>query len=172
MKHVCAFLSSAMTGELALERSALRLFFKTDPALSALAELYAIEEHASPQPIEQAFEEEVKAAHVLVLLLNKGLRPAVIKEFRTAIEHGVRPLVFLRDRTDARDPDLAAFIADEAYKFHAGSFSNEQDLCDRVRAAFFRDLLKFYQRSGTSRNGSHPRHVSTWRVDPKAPPSV
>lgn len=140
-----------MTGELSLERSALRVHFASDPTLKSFADLYAIEAHSSPAAIEKAFVEEVKDSQVLVLLLNKILRPAVAKEFQTAKENGVRPLVFIRDRTDGRDTDLNAFIANEAYQFHCGSFSNEFDLCEKVRAAILDDLLNTYRRTEPSR---------------------
>lgn len=147
MKRLNVFLSSAMTGELALERSGLQLYFKTDPTLQQFADLYVIEEHASPHPIEKAYVEEVRDSQVLVLLLDKELRPAVQKEFHTAKENNVRPIVFIRERTDQRDAALANFISDEAYQFQCAPFTSVNDLCEKVKDAIINDLLNTYRRT-------------------------
>ncbi len=60
MRKLNVFLSSEMTGELDRERDGIRIFFMTDSILKEFFELYAIEEHASPQPIEKAYINEVK----------------------------------------------------------------------------------------------------------------
>ncbi|MHC4267761.1 MAG: hypothetical protein ACYSTS_04790 [Planctomycetota bacterium] len=73
-----------MTGELDKERDAIRLLFAADALLREFSQLYAIEEHTSPQGIEKAFIEEVKESDVVILLLDKQLREAVKKEFQTA----------------------------------------------------------------------------------------
>jgi tetratricopeptide (TPR) repeat protein len=147
MKRLHVFLSSAMTGELALERSGLQLYFHTDPVLLQFTSLYAIEAHASPHSIEQAFLAEVQDSHLLIVLLDKQLRPAVQQEFLTARDKNIRTLVFIRERTDARDPALAAFISSEAYKVHCGPFNNVADLCSKVKEAILGDLLNTYRRT-------------------------
>lgn len=79
MKRLSVFLSSAMTGELDSERDGVRILFDTDQVLKEFFELYVIEEHASPQPIERAFIKEVRQSELLILLLDKQLRDAVEK---------------------------------------------------------------------------------------------
>jgi hypothetical protein len=89
-----------MTGELDQERAALRILFHSDPTLASLVELYAIEDHAGPTSIERAYVDEVTYSDVLILLLNKELRPAVEKEYLTAKQSRVRPIVSIRTRQD------------------------------------------------------------------------
>lgn len=143
MKRLCVFLSSAMTGELDSERSGIRILFETDPVLKEFFELYAIEEHASPRPIERAFITEVRQSDLLILLLDQQLRDAVEKEFLEACNSNTRIFVYIRN-TGKRDDRLATFIGQQAYRFHCGSFNNSVDLCFKIRNDILSDLMSQY----------------------------
>lgn len=144
MRKLKAFLSSAMTGELDRERDGVRILFKTDSTLREFFELYAIEEHASPQPIEKAYNNEVKDSDLYILLLDKELRAAVENEFHEARNNKLKIFVYIRSRTDKRDDKLAEFIGQEAYQFHCGSFNDSIDLCHKIKNDIFSDLTLKY----------------------------
>jgi len=111
MKRLNVFLRSAMTGELDQERAALRILFHSDPTLASLVELYAIEDHAGPTSIERAYVDEVTYSDVLILLLNKELRPAVEKEYLTASRVASdRSSLSVPDRTASRAAGLDALF--------------------------------------------------------------
>jgi tetratricopeptide (TPR) repeat protein len=133
-----------MTGELDRERDGVRILFKTDSTLKEFFELYAIEEHASPQPIEKAYINEVKYSDLHILLLDKQLRDAVEKEFHEARNNNLKIFVYIRNRTDKRDENLAEFIGQEAYQFNCGSFNDSIDLCHKIRNDIFSDLMVKY----------------------------
>jgi tetratricopeptide (TPR) repeat protein len=143
LKPLGVFLSSAMTGELDSERDGIRILFGTDPVLKEFFELYAIEEHASPQSIEKAFVEEVRQSDLLILLLDQQLRDAVEKEFLEACSSNTRIFVYIRN-TNKRDERLAAFIGQQAYRFHCGSFNDSIDLCSKIRNDILSDLTRQY----------------------------
>lgn len=143
LKRLSVFLSSAMTGELDSERGGVRILFGTDPVLKEFFELYAIEEHASPQPIEKAFVEEVRQSDLLILLLDQQLRDAVEQEFLEAGNSNSRILVYIR-KTGKRDERLAQFIGQQAYRFHCGTFHDPMDLCVKVRNDILSDLTRQY----------------------------
>lgn len=132
-----------MTGELSGERNGIRILFGTDPALKEFFELYAIEEHASPQPIEKAYIEEVRHSDLLILLLDEQLRDAVEKEFLEASSSSLRIFVYIRS-TGKRDERLAEFIGQQAYRFHCGSFNDPIDLCSKIRNDILSDLTRKY----------------------------
>ena len=144
MRKLNVFLSSNMTGELDRERDGIRIFFMTDSILKEFFELYAIEDHASPQPIEKAYINEVKNSDLYILLLDKQLRDAVEKEFHEARNNNLKIFVYIRNRTDKRDEELAEFIGQEAYQFHCGSFNDSIDLCHKIRNDIFSDLMVKY----------------------------
>jgi tetratricopeptide (TPR) repeat protein len=147
MRKLNVFLSSEMTGELDRERDGVRILFESDSILKEFFELYAIEEHASAQPIENAYINEVKKSDLHILLLDKQLRDAVEKEFHEARNNNLKIFVYIRNRTDKRDDKLAEFIGQEAYQFHCGSFYDSIDLCHKIRSDIFSDLMAKY--SGT-----------------------
>jgi tetratricopeptide (TPR) repeat protein len=132
-----------MTGELDSERNGIRILFQTDAVLKEFFELYTIEEHASPQPIEKAFIKEVSQSDLLILLLDQQLRDAVEKEFLEACNSNTRIFVYIRN-TGKRDDRLAAFIGQQAYRFHCGSFNNSVDLCSKIRNDILSDLTSQY----------------------------
>lgn len=132
-----------MTGELDSERDGVRILFGADPVLKEFFELYAIEEHASPQPIEKAFIEEVRQSDLLILLLDEQLRDAVEKEFFEANSSNTRIFVYIR-YTGKRDEKLAEFIGQQAYRFHCGSFNDPMDLCCKIRNDILSDLTRQY----------------------------
>ena len=132
-----------MTGELDSERDGVRILFGTDPVLKEFFELYAIEEHASPQTIEKAFVEEVRQSDLLILLLDQQLRDAVEKEFFEASSSNTRIFVYIRN-TGKRDEKLAEFIGQQAYRFHCGSFYDPIDLCSKIRNDILSDLTRKY----------------------------
>jgi tetratricopeptide (TPR) repeat protein len=132
-----------MTGELDSERDGIRILFGTDAVLKEFFELYAIEEHASPQPIEKAYIDEVRHSDLLVLLLDEQLRDAVEKEFLEASESNLRIFVYIRN-TGKRDERLAEFIGQQAYRFHCGSFNDPMDLCSKIRNDILSDLTRKY----------------------------
>ena len=103
----------------------------------------AIEEHASPQSIERAFIKEVRQSDLLILLLDQQLRDAVEKEFLEACSSNTRIFVYIRN-TDKRDDRLAAFIGQQAYRFHCGSFNSPVDLCPKIRNDILSDLTHQY----------------------------
>lgn len=144
MRKLNVFLSSAMTGELDRERDGVRILFHTDSTLNEFFELYAIEGHASPQPIQKAYINEVKNSDLLILLLDKELRDAVEKEFVEAHKGNIKIFVYIRNRTDKRNEKLAEFIGQEAYKFHCGSFNDSMDLCSKIRNDILSDLMRKY----------------------------
>ena len=143
MKRLSVFLSSAMTGELNCERDGIRILFGTDPVLKEFFEIYAIEEHASPQPIEKAYIDEVRHSDLLILLLDKQLRDAVEKEFLEARTANLKIFVYIRN-TGKRDERLAEFIGQQAYQFHCGSFNDPMDLCSKIRNDILSDLTRKY----------------------------
>jgi tetratricopeptide (TPR) repeat protein len=143
VKRLIVFLSSAMTGELDGERNGVRILFGSDPVLKEFFELYAIEEHASPQTIEKAFVDEVRQSDLLVLLLDQQLRDAVEKEFLEACSSNTRILVYIRN-SGKRDGRLATFIGQQAYRFHCGSFNDPVDLCSKIRNDILSDLTRQY----------------------------
>ena len=143
MKRLSVFLSSAMTGELDSERDGIRILFENDPVLREFFELYTIEEHASPQPIEKAFIKEVRQSDLLLLLLDKQLRDAVEKEFLEACDSNTKIFVYIRN-TGKRDDSLATFIGQQAYRFHCGSFNHPMDLCRKIRNDILSDLMSQY----------------------------
>lgn len=138
------FLSSAMTGELDVERNGVATLFESEPYLRDLFELFSIEGHASTREIEQAYLEEVEAADVVIFLFGRELRSAVQKEFERAESTGRRILCYIRNRSDATD-ELRAFIAQRAYNYHAAHFHDALDLVRRVRADFRRELVRVYK---------------------------
>lgn len=143
MKRLSVFLSSAMTGELNSERDGVRILFGTDQVLKEFFELYAIEEHASPQSIEKAFVEEVRQSDLLILLLDQQLRDAVEQEFHEADSSNTRIFVYIRN-AGKRDERLAQFIGQEAYRFHCGTFHDPMDLCLKIRSDILSDLTRQY----------------------------
>jgi Flp pilus assembly protein TadD, contains TPR repeats len=143
MKRLSIFLSAAMTGELGSERDGVRILFGTDAVLKEFFELYAIEEHASPQPIEKAYIDEVRHADLLILLLDEQLRDAVEKEFLEACNLNLRIFVYIRN-TGKRDERLVEFIGQQAYRFHCGSFNDTMDLCSKIRNDILSDLTRKY----------------------------
>ena len=143
MKRLSVFLSSTMTGELDSERDGVRILFRTDQVLKEFFELYAIEEHASPQPIEKAFVEEVRQSDLLILLLDQQLRDAVEQEFLEADNSNTRIFVYIRN-TGKRDERLAQFIGQQAYRFHCGTFHDPMDLCLKIRNDIISDLTRQY----------------------------
>ena len=144
MKLFNVFLSSAMTGELDAEREAIRVFFQADPILKEFFRLYAIEEHASPRPMERAYIDEVKNSDLLILLLDKQLRAPVKREFYAARDAGLKVFIYIRHRTDERDTDLATFIGQDAYAFHCSSFTQSPDLCPKIRGDLLADFTQNY----------------------------
>ena len=109
--------------------------------------MYAIEEHASPQPIEKAYINEVKISDLHILLLDKQHRDAVEKEFHEARNNNLKIFVYIRNRTDKRDEKLAEFIGQEAYQFHCGSFNDSIDLCNKIKNDIFSDLMEKYSKT-------------------------
>lgn len=144
MRKLNIFLSSAMTGELDSERDGVRILFQTDLILKEFFELYAIEGHASPQPIQDAYVNEVKNSDLVILLLDKQLRDAVEREFQEARKANLKIFVYIRKRTNKRDENLAKFIGQEAYQFHCGSFNGPVDLCSQIREDISSDLMRKY----------------------------
>jgi tetratricopeptide (TPR) repeat protein len=132
-----------MTGELHSERDGVRILFGSDPVLKEFFGLYTIEEHASPQPIEKAFVEEVRQSDLFILLLDQQLRDSVEKEFLEACSSNTRIFVYIRN-TGKRDERLAAFIGQQAYRFHCGSFNEPMDLCSKIRHDILSDLTRQY----------------------------
>ncbi len=141
------FLSSAMTGELNSERDSVRVLFQTDSTIKEFFSLYVIEEHASPNTIEQAFTSKVSKSDILVILLDKQLREAVKTEFDVADKANLRVFTYIKDRTDSRDEDMSEFISQSAYKYHCGSFRGAVDLCEKIREDIISDLKDIYQQA-------------------------
>ncbi|GAB6283539.1 MAG: hypothetical protein STSR0008_23140 [Ignavibacterium sp.] len=143
MKKLQAFLSSAMNGELNTERELIRYLFNNDPTLSEFYELFAIEDHASPNDIEKAYCEEVKNSELVIFIFNKQLRDAVLKEYKTARENRRLVFIYLKE-TDSRENKLKEFISSEIYNFNPGRFIDPQSLCKKIKNDFLNDLLKIY----------------------------
>lgn len=163
MKRLSVFLSSAMTGELDSERDGVRILFVTHPVLKEFFELFAIEEHASPQPIEKAFVEEVRQSDLLILLLDQQLRDAVEQEFLEARSSNTRIFVYIRN-TGKRDERLAEFIGQQAYRFHCGSFNDPMDLCSKIRNDILSDLTrKYFEATKVEKPGQDYVAVSSTR---------
>jgi tetratricopeptide (TPR) repeat protein len=154
MKKLNVFLSSAMTGELDCERTGLIVSFKTDSALQCFFDLYAIEQHASPRSIQDAYINEVRNSDIFILLLDKQLRSAVRAEFNEARNSNLKIFVYFRNRTDQRDSDLAEFIGQEACQYHYGSFYETIDLCEKVKNDILSDLLSNYYESTRKLKGT------------------
>jgi tetratricopeptide (TPR) repeat protein len=154
-----------MTGELNSERDGVRILFGTDPVLKEFFELYAIEEHASPQPIEKAFVEEVRQSDLLILLLDQKLRDAVEQEFFEAHSSNTRIFVYIR-KTGKRDERLAEFIGQQAYRFHCGSFNDPIDLCSKIRKDILSDLRhQYFEATKIEKPGQDYVTVSSTRED-------
>lgn len=138
------FLSSAMTGEMLAERTALRTLFAHAQYLNELAELYAIEDHASSRSIQTAFLEEVASSDLVVVLLGTELREAVVKEFDHAVKCGKHILCYIAGSQQPTD-ELRAFISDRAYQYHAGTFGDASDLVRRIRADLIGEFIRGYR---------------------------
>jgi tetratricopeptide (TPR) repeat protein len=145
MEKIKTFLSSAMSGELYAERAALKVAFKTDERVRHFYELYAIDDHASPAPIEKAYVNEVGHSKVFVLLLNRELRGPVIEEFTAAEEHSLDIFCYIKDQP-VHTPEMKDFIASEAYRYHCGHFHTPEELATKVVDDLTDDLTRKYLR--------------------------
>jgi tetratricopeptide (TPR) repeat protein len=134
-----------MTGELNEERLAVRLFFQKDQILSEFYDLYTIEDHGSTREIEVAFTDEVKSSNVLMVLFNKDLRKAVLKEYKTAQQNHIKTFTYIKD-SENRSEDLDSFIKSEIYKYHPGNFTNPFELCEKIKRDLKNDLIRSYER--------------------------
>lgn len=146
MRKINTFLSSSMTGELAAERAVIRSLFRENTTLKEFYELYAIEEHASPNAIEQAYVDQVKASEVMILIAGQELREAVEKEFDTARDNRTKVFCYIKNNPTKRSPALTEFIHNKAYMIHCGHFSDSLELAEKVRSDLLEDLVTPYVR--------------------------
>lgn len=137
------FVSSSMAAELDNERTAVRILFKMDSNLSCFFELYEIEDHASPLPIDKAYTEEVSHSNILIVILGTELRKAVVEEFNTAIQYGLNIFCYIKKGTP-KTTELDKFIEGTAYSVHCGSFYTSDELVTKICNDLINDVTKSY----------------------------
>jgi tetratricopeptide (TPR) repeat protein len=135
-----------MTGDLNQERTSIKVLFRSNINLTRFFNLYAIEEHASPSGIEEAYVEEVLKSDVLIVLLGSELRQAVAKEFKAALEGRLKVFCYMKKGVVASD-ELSEFINKEAYKVHCGTFFEPLELVKKIESDLIDDLIRSYSES-------------------------
>jgi len=143
MKKLQVFLSSAMNGELNIERELIKFLFNNDHILTEFYELFAIEDHSSPNKIEDAFCSEVANSDIVVFVFRAQLRDAVLKEYNTAREKNRLVFIYLAN-SDKKEEKLNDFISTEIFKYDPGFYSQPQELCNKIKNDLLRDLLNIY----------------------------
>ncbi len=143
MEKIKTFLSSAMTGELYAERVSLKVAFRSDERVRHFYELYAIDDHASPNQIEKAYSEEVASSKVFVLVLGTELRRAVAQEFDVAKGKSLNIFCYIKNGVE-QATDMKEFIGTEAYQFHCGYFYTPEELATKVVDDLTDDLTRKY----------------------------
>jgi tetratricopeptide (TPR) repeat protein len=142
-RYIPVFLSSAMNGELDIERNSIRTLFRENALAKDFYSLFAIEEHASPEMIQKAFTYEVLSSTILILILGDNFREAVIEEYQTARKSGKRVFVYIKSSKNRSDA-LSEFISSEIYKYNPGAFHDAVDLCERIKRDLKADMIKAY----------------------------
>lgn len=142
-KYISVFLSSAMTGELGIERNSVRTLFRENSTIKSFYDLFAIEEHASPDAIERAFTKEVQNSNIVIILLGDEYRDAVIKEYQTARLSDKLIFIYIK-HPKQRSTKLSEFISSEVYKYNPGTFHDTIDLCDKIKQDLRSDLFNAY----------------------------
>ena len=145
MKKLQVFLSSAMNGELNIERELIRFLFHSDHTLTEFFDLFAIEEHASPSSIETAYCGEVKDSDIIIFLFNKELRSAVLKEYEVARENNKIIFIYIK-KGNTIDYQLQNFITSEVYHYNPSNYTEPNLLCDKLKNDLLNDLLKIYSK--------------------------
>ena len=143
IQHIPVFLSSAMTGELEVERTAIRTLFQENSFINDFYTLFAIENHSSPHTIRKAYTEEVLNSTVVIIIFGDELREAVVDEYKTARSSKKRVFIYIKN-SENRSNELSEFIVSEAYKYNPGAFHDAVDLCERIKRDLKADLIKDY----------------------------
>jgi MoaA/NifB/PqqE/SkfB family radical SAM enzyme len=132
MDKLQVFLSSAMNGELDVERAALKQRFGSAPALANTFELWTFESGAEPIDARLSYRQEVEKSAIVILVFANTLRDAVRDEFFAAVRSGAAILCYVKGGIVA-EPDLSRFIGDQVTpRLKYSRFDNEQQLCDKV----------------------------------------
>ena len=150
MDRIKVFLSSAMTGELNEERAVIKAVFGIDRSLIHLFELLTISDNAYPYRIDKAYKDLVKKSNIIILVLNKELRQAVVEEFNEAINNNKKIFCYIKSNKE-RDEELISFIHDTIYNHYTSKdFTDSVELSKIIVNDLSTDLLNEYTKSDTS----------------------
>jgi tetratricopeptide (TPR) repeat protein len=145
MHKLKVFLSSAMTGELKEERVAIKVLFNSNEKLNSFFELYAIDDHASPNSIQIAYTNEVQESKILICVLGEELRDAVVDEFITAKAKDLNIFCYIKERVP-RSIELNEFIDKHAHQVPCGHFYETSELTNKIQNDLWKDIFNTYIR--------------------------
>jgi len=149
-----AFLSSAQFNhEFAIEREGLPTIFRKQP-LTAGFVLWRIEDYASPEDIEAHYSKHVDDSDLLILLLGKTFRAAVMSEFRRAVAIHIPVFAFAK-QIEERDPEMRSFIDEVRPSITYALYSGFADLVEKLENSLF----QYYFR------GARQPDVLRWRAE-------
>lgn len=154
-----------MTGELDKERLAIRIQFRADSNLNCFFDLYAIEEHASPVPIDKAYVDEVTQSKIILVILGKELREAVVKEFETASINGVKIFCYIKKGID-KTTELERFIKEQGYTVHCGDFFTPEELVPKIKSDLMDDIIKSYANIKSEALGNNESNITRITTSP------
>ena len=154
-----------MTGELDKERLAIRIQFKADSNLTCFFDLYAIEEHASPVPIDKAYVDEVTQSKIILVILGKELREAVVKEFETASKNGIKIFCYIKKGID-NTSELERFIKEQGYTVHCGDFYTPEELVPKIKSDLMDDIIKSYSNIKSEALGNNESNITRITTSP------
>jgi tetratricopeptide (TPR) repeat protein len=146
MQRLKVFLSSSMTGELKEERTAIKVLFNANEKLTSFFELYAIDDHASPNSIQKAYTNEIQGSKILICVLGETLRGAVVDEFITAQTKDLNIFCYIKDGV-SRSLELNEFIDKHAHQVHCGHFYDTPNLVNKILSDLWEDIFNTYIRS-------------------------
>lgn len=146
MQKLKVFLSSAMTGELKEERTAIKVLFNANEKLATFFELYSIDDHASPNSIQKAYTNEVQGSKILICVLGETLRDAVVDEFITAQTKDLNIFCYIKESVP-RSMELNKFIDKHAHQVHCGHFYDTSNLTNKIQNDLWEDIFDTYIRS-------------------------
>jgi cyclic pyranopterin phosphate synthase len=132
MSRPQVFLSSAMTGELEVERQVLMARFGQGTPLGEWFTLWTFEAGAHPEPAPTVYLREVEESPVAIFLFFEELRQGVRDEYYAADRGGAAIFCYIREATTRKD-DLDAFINNVIRPQHkTTNFSSARDLYEKV----------------------------------------
>ncbi len=150
MQHKCdlgadrikVFFSSSMANERYMEqRLAVRSFFER---MEPLYHWYFIEDHASPNPVEREYTEEVVNSDLVIVVLQSNLRTGIKKEYEAAQRAGKR--IFCFEHSGRKTQALKDFIGSVRLSLGTTKFRDTRDLIDKIEHNLLSDMVKDYVR--------------------------